>query len=502
MTIHPAPSTFGSLDALLRDSAGGRHLLASSPGPVADAFLLDLSPVSVIVGPQGSAKTTTCIKRAVLRCMRMPPWASGVRRYTLGVFRATYRQLWDTTIPSWTEILPRKAEYVEWLGSPPNPATQITRWRDPWGECEMHTLFRAFDESADPNSMRGAQFTDVYLNEMDTLPEDLFTWLVGRVGRNPVETILKRPGFIFGDMNAPDVLNWTYRDFFEAPKPGFTLYRQPGGRDPGAENIAAVGAEYYARQASVNAHRPWWVRRMVDNRPGFSRDTDLVYPEYDDETMRSPTPLEVFPELPVVVGSDAGGVTHAGAVVQFTRDGQARVLAEAVPERGGATELGEMLAAILAEPRFRDCQFVGRCDPAALAAEDTKDGSDRQRLEKAAGFKVEKAPSNDPTVRHGWLRPFLRVVGGKPMFLLDPSVKAIRRGLNQTYAFRTLRGSKERTGVAKTPDSHPVEGLEYACSASGVAAVLDRQRARRQERDKRRAEDRAADRYNPLRRRG
>lgn len=494
-----APATFGSLDAALKITADGASLLARSPGPVADAFLVDRSPVSAIMGPQGSAKTTTCIKRAILRTQRMPPWAEGgtLRRYTLGVFRQTYRQLWDGTIPSWLSVLPKKADNAEWHGSSPNPATHRVRWRDPWGECELVAMFRAFDESADPNSMRGAQFTDVYLNEMDTLPEDLFTWLVGRVGRNPVETILGRPGWIFGDLNAPDVLNWTYRDFVEEPKPGFTLYRQPGGRDPGAENLDVVGPDYYARQASLNAHRPWWVRRMVDNRPGFSRDADLVYPEFDDVTMRAATPLEVCPELPVVIGSDAGGVTHAAAVMQFAY-GQCRVLAEVIPDRGGATELGEALAEELAKPRYKGCQFVAVADPASGAGEDTKDGSDRKRLEKALGVKVEKAPSNDPLERHAWLRPFLRIVGGKPMFLLDPSIKAIRRGLNQTYHYLRARGSNERQRVAKTPDSHPVEALEYGCSQSGVAAVLRRKR----ERDKTRA-DRAAkgERFHPLRRR-
>lgn len=491
------PSTFGSLDAALKQTDEGRNLLATSPGPVADAFLLDQSPASVIMGPQGSGKTTTCIKRCLLRTTRMPPWAGGVRRYTVGIFRQTYRQLWDSTIPSWLSVLPKKADNVDWTGSSPNPATHVVRWTDPWGDCELHALFRAFDESADPNSMRGAQFTDVYLNEMDTLPEDLFVWLVGRVGRNPVETVLGRPGWIFGDMNAPDVLSWVYRDFIEDLKPGYKLYRQPGGREPGAENLRVVGEAYYARQASINAHRPWWVRRMVDNKPGFSRDADLVYPEFDDVTMRAATPLEVFRELPVVVGSDAGGTTHAAAILQF-HGGQCRVLAEVIPHRGGATELGEAVAEVLAHPRFAGCEIVAVCDPAAKAAEDTKDGSDRKRLEKAMGVKVDLAASNDPNERHAWLRGFMRVVGGKPMFLLDPSIKAIRRGLNQTYAFRTARGTNERQSVIKTPDSHPVEALEYGCSKSGAAATLRRVKDRERARADRKAK--GGERFNPLRR--
>jgi hypothetical protein len=47
----------------------------------------------------------------------------------------------------------------------------------------------------------------------------------------------------------PSVTEYVYRDFFESPKPGHVLFRQPGGLDPDAENIQAVGRAYYENSA-------------------------------------------------------------------------------------------------------------------------------------------------------------------------------------------------------------------------------------------------------------
>jgi hypothetical protein len=45
--------------------------------------------------------------------------------------------------------------------------------------------FRAFGETMDPDDILGNEFTDCYLNEWPTLPEELCSALVDRVGREP-----------------------------------------------------------------------------------------------------------------------------------------------------------------------------------------------------------------------------------------------------------------------------------------------------------------------------
>jgi hypothetical protein len=84
-------------------------------------------------------------------------------------------------------------------------------------------------------------------------------------------------------------------------------------------------------------------------------------------------------------------------------DGQLRVYAEIALERGGMEELAKAMLALEAR-RFQGCEFRTVCDPAMVAGEDKipdgdigsqqriSRGSDRQRLSKALGRKVDLAP--------------------------------------------------------------------------------------------------------------
>lgn len=305
-------------------------------------------------------------------------------------------------------------------------------------------------------------------------------------------------------MNAPDVLSWTFRDLHETLRPGYCLYRQPGGRDPGAENLDAMGREYYEHQARVNAHRPWWVRRMVDNLPGFSRDTDLVYASFDDIRMVASAQLAPLRELPVLVGID-GGLTPAAVYMQEIADGQLRIYAEVVLERGGMRELADAMLAVEVA-RFRGCDFVYRCDPAMIAGEDTEDGSERRRLGKHLGgrpIKPARVNNNDIDARVGTIRAkiALNLDGGRPGLILDPACRALRRGFNQTYHFRRLRTTHDRASIEKTPDSHPHDALGYGATECGTAEARRRMSEVAEARAKRMAEARAAPRYSPFRRR-
>ncbi|EKS26506.1 hypothetical protein [Afipia felis] len=501
----PAVNFGNDMNSALAQNAG--HDVLTSAGPISDDYMLSTADVSVIEGPQGSAKTTSSFKKMLVEAQRIYPGADGVRRYELGVFREKYDNLWKATIPSYFTVIPKNFPGSEWTGASPRAAKHVVRFDDGFGRIELTVHFLAFGESASPEDLRGLQFTDVYLNEIDTMPENLFTYLVGRVGRSPPRAVIRRGGRIYGDMNAPDVLSWTYRDLHEDPKEGYKLFRQPGGRDPGAENLKAMGREYYDYQARINAHRPWWVRRMVDNLPGFSRDMDLVYSRFDDQRMVSPMPLQVFPYLPVLVGVD-GGLTPAAWYAQETNDGQLRILAEICLERGGMKELAEEML-VLEGRRFAGCEFATVCDPAMGNGEtddvgEVSEGSERLRLSKHLGRKVvcAKVSNQDIDARCEVIRDkiSLNLEGGRPGYILDPSCKALRRGKNQTYHFRRLQGTNDRASIAKTPDSHIGDAEQYGSTLCGTAAAKTRQREDRQRRERRREEARNAGRYNPHKR--
>lgn len=498
----PVPDyDFGSLNRVLIETAGTPRILKAA-GPISQAYLLSTSPISLITGPGGSAKTTTSIIKALLETQRIYPGADGVRRYVLGVWRQKYDNLWGATIPSWWKILPENLPGSKWTGSKPRAAEQIIPFDDAWGRAILTVRFRAFGDSMDPEDLLGNEMTDAYLNEMSTLPEELFIALIDRVGRDPPRSVIRRSGRIFGDSNAPDVMNYCYRDFYEDLKPGYALFRQPGGRDPGAENTAIMGREYWENSARLNAHRPWWVKRMVDARPGFTRDVDIVYDKFDDD-VNVKAGLEAFKQLPVLVGID-GGFTPSAVYCQEMGDGQLRILGEVVIERGRMTELARAMLAFEAQ-RFPGCEFADICDPAMCAGEDMEgadEKSDRQKLADKLGRDVVPAPTNEVAVRIGVVRDKieLNLGPGKPGVVLDRRCKCLRRGFNQTYHFRRTRGTNDLSNIEKTPDSHPHDALQYACSKTGSEAARVRRSDLERKRQARRtaARESAGARYNPL----
>ncbi len=495
-----APALIGDDLALAAAKPTGTVNLMRSAGPISDQYILSTAPVSLIIGPGGSGKTIASCKKSLVEAQRMRPGPDGVRRYVLGAWRQKYVNLWKATIPSWWKVFPRTLGKFE--GSSPREAQHVIPFRDAWGDIEITVRFRAFGESMDPEDVLGNEFTDCLLNEWPTLPEDLFIALVDRVGRDPPREISGRTGRFFGDGNAPDVQHYTYRDFFETPKPGYRLFRQPSGLSPEAENIEAVGRDYYLNSANVNSHRPWWIKRMIHAQPGFTRANMPCWPEWNDDRNMARAAIPVIKELPVIWGID-GGLTARAVAMQERGDGQLRWLAETSIERGGMRELATRMLAIEASPRFAGCTFVDSCDPAMLAGEDTEEGSDRARLSEYLGRDVKPAPTQNPDARHEAVRAKLRHTceNGEPGLLVDPSCKTLRRGANQTFHFKTIAGSDDVGNVAKTLDGHTCEAGEYGALLCGSALARKRAdeiaRARRARQDK----NRDAKRYNPLGRR-
>jgi hypothetical protein len=492
------------LDAEGNRLPGLTHNLANSAGPISDGYILSTAPVSFIVGPGGSGKTVASVKKAILEAMRIRPGPDGVRRYTLGVWRQKYDNLWKTTLRSWWKVLPRDIPGSTFTGSSPRAAEHIVRFNDHWGPIVLTAIFRAFGEVADPDDILGNECTDVYLNEMPTLPENLFTSLVDRIGRDPPMHVIGRPGRFFGDGNAPDVTNWTYRDFYENKRDGYSLFDQPGGLEEGAEN-PAMGREYYENSVRLNAHRKWWVRRMVHNKPGFNRDGDLVYPAYDDDRNLNKETIRPIRGLPVVVGID-GGLTPAALYKQELGNGQSRWLAEVALDRGGMAELARAMLALEVR-RFPDHDsdaFFYVCDPSMNEGDDTEDGSVRARLERHLGRRrVRLASTNVPEMRWAAVRAKLALTldEGEPGLLLDPSCKGCRRGFNQTYAFRKIHGTNDLGGVVKSFDSHIHDAGQYAELASGDARAQKSRKEVEEERRRKREAARQQGRYSPLRRR-
>jgi hypothetical protein len=102
--------------------------------------------------------------------------------------------------------------------------------------------FFSFGEEANEEDLRGLEYTDIELIEIDTLPHKLLVGLGRAVGREPPQEVIKRTGRRWGALNAPTTQNWTYKFFWENERPPYKLFMQPGGMEPARKTSRRTAA--------------------------------------------------------------------------------------------------------------------------------------------------------------------------------------------------------------------------------------------------------------------
>lgn len=468
--------------------SGALNLVWRSPGPVASAFMAADAFVEIINGPVGSGKTVTSMMKAVRRAQQQRPSTREtvrgpgggqvpVRKFKLCAVRDTYRQLWRSTLQSWFTRFPRNVG--EFTGAEGAPAVHKIDFALPdYSIVQFHVDFVALGDQSVEDVLRGYEPTAFYLNELDLLAADVLKYASGRAGRYPpMEEGGPTWRGIIADCNAPVIDSWLYDKIFlatpeERAAAGIALFRQPGGLDAGAENLANLdgGRAYYDRQVALNRDDPGYVKRMVHNLPGFNRNGQPIYAEFND--LLHVGEVDAVPALPLIVGLDAGG-SPAGAITQRMPSGQWRILDELVTAPGtGPTRFGNLLAQRLAE-RFPNWSAVrGVCDPSALyGADRTQGDKDWSEIVAAqAGIRIDPAPTNKPTARWEAVRvPLTRLIDGRPGVVLHPRCRVLRAGFNAGYRFRAIQGASGRISeeAEKSRESHVHDALQYAMSAGG-----------------------------------
>lgn len=491
-----AASAIGALDV---NSPGSLPDLrpVTFPGPVAEAFYWDDSNVVGIQGPVGSGKTTTLLYSRLRRAKMMPrSVVNGLRDYKLTAIRHTYRDIWSTTIPSYVAVFP-KAMGV-WSGGRGDPVTHVIEFADKLGPIRMTTEFKAFGDSIE-DAMRGLQTTDMWMNEMDTMPVDVFTDGITRIGRWPGKSHFRNYpieqqsyGQIVGDFNAPEETNWTFGVFHDekareamsremmlilpkGAKPiSISFHRQPGGRDQGAENLHNLAPSYYATAIAGMklAGRGDKVARLIDNKVTYIRiGTPVFEREFRRRIHVSDVPLEPDPELPLLIGLDQG-LIGAAVIAQFRPPMHWRILAEMMFPR-------ERLLAKVFGGRLRDLldeQFSGfRIEGAwgDMAGEQGSALSDHEKITwnslvgQTAGFTVRPQiiGSNRIDPRLEAVRAALEFVeGGEPGIVIDPGLKYLPAAFEARYVWTdeiTPTGDKRKLPDKRQPEANVMDALQY-----------------------------------------
>jgi hypothetical protein len=462
------------------------------PGPICASFVDDWSPLSAIMGPVGSGKTTGCLVKIVKAAqLQRPSPRDGIRRYKHLVIRDTFTNLQRTILPSWFNIFPKDAG--EWVGGP--PATHRLQFSDRWGPIHLQVDFMGLGDDAVENLLRGYEGTGFYGNEVDLMGYGVVDFLQSRMGRYPSK-MDGGPTWFGGwlDFNAPEQDHWLHQLLVDGeipesdpvrPATGISFFVQPGGLDAGAENRHNLPPRYY--ETMMRTMPDWRARRLVHNRWGYSRDGKPVHPEFNDTLHVAATRLEPVRGVKLRVAMDAGG-TPAAVIGQELAGGRTRLIAEVVSGPGtGPRRFGEMLLEGLQERcRHHDVREVeGVCDPSAEYG-GNDEGADphwMRAVQDVVKFRIRPAPTNKPLARQQALKTKLtRMVEGQPSFLMCPSMKNLRKALNSGYHFRKIQllGASGRfdTKPAKNPFSHIAEAAEYfeLGGTGGLVAALGMER--------------------------
>jgi hypothetical protein len=504
-----------------------RRKLFYPAGPVAARFMASRRQRRGIMGPFGSSKTSTCLIDLVAKAQVSRVQPDGWRRFKTISVRDTFRELEKTTIPSWLNWFPKKADGSDWTGGEGGrPARHTIMFENEREDYRLEYIieFIGLNGRSVEDALRGYEYTAVHLGELDRLSPEVYDYATGRWGRYPQTDKDTGAGpdwwGVVMDFNAPDTENWVYTDLIEkADEADFEFFRQPGGLDPGAENLKHLpgGRAYYEDLAKGKPD--WWVRRFVHNQYGYSRDGKPVYPEFNDALHVATGPLMPAPGVPLVIGADAGG-TPAALIKQHMPNGQWRWLDEIVTpanEITGPNRFGERINLVLAEPRYkawaasfllrgdrREIPMIGGwADPSALHGADREAGERNwiETVSHVTQIRFRPAPSNESGVRQEALRvPLTRMIDGRePGLLISPTCKVARKGMNSGYRLRKV----QLIGVDRYEDkpeknefSHVIEAGQYGMLGGGEFLEVTGRREKR-ERALRNAPASPAD-YNPF----
>lgn len=494
------------------------ELTMASVGPVSDAFLRDMRSTTAIMGPYGSAKTTTCFKKVLQATLWQRPGRDGIRRSRGMIIRSTYGQLKTNVMKDWFEWFPQTKDNWKDIENQHTLRFEINGL----GKFHIEVLFRAVDQVAKPEQLfKGVNLTWAWLNEADTLLPNIRSFLYPRLGRYP---LAKHGGCAwFGmwcDMNAPDINNYTYDWLVNqnhgipedlqaklveiyGDRFGIGFHRQPGGLSPQAENLQNLPRGYYEGLAATMPVND--KRRFVDNEFGAVRNGQPVYPEFNDRFHVSEHMLVPIQGVETFLAIDGGSTPAATLLQRDPKNGQVRALDEIVVfandsdqalekmgPKGFAKTVKEHLAQNWPGLKLHRTIF---CDPAALygEVEESEDWAWATEFAQEMKMKVKAAPGtagNRLTPRLKAVRDCLTEnCGSQPGLLLSPRCKYLRQGFNAGYVYTRVRTSsgigRWRDEPEKNDFSHVQDALQYGVLAikkhthSPDESEADRQKARK-----------------------
>lgn len=401
--------------------------------------------IRVVVGPVGSGKSVGCCWEIFLRAMKQKPNADGIRMSRWIIVRNTLPQLETTTMATWKQWfgdhifkgarISGRPPYRQTIDYPLGDGTSVN----------LEVIFLALDAQEDVTKLLSLEATGIWFNEFRDIDEEIFKVATSRVGRYPRELDggCTWHGIIC-DTNPPDIGHWVYKLCEENESANVSVYKQPSGLSPDAENLKYLPKGYYENMAIGKPKE--WINVYVHGKYGYFQDGKSVYEGvWNDDYHFANEKLQALPGRPLVGGIDASGRSPAAVIMQTTPTGQLQCLWEMCVFDVGAVQFSKLLRQEI-QMSFPHHNIRWWGDPAGGFKTQTDERTYFDIL-RGEGIQVYPSPGMRFNERLEGVNSILsRNIGGKPAFLLSKECNMLRKGFNGGYKYRNIGfGGNKRT---------------------------------------------------------
>lgn len=472
--------------------------------------------VKLVDGPFGSGKTCMIMNDAKYYCLAQAPAPDGVRYTRIGVVRGTYPELTSTTRNSILEVFPEQFGTVRSAGSPilghyrfpvgDGPYDYLAEGRA-WHEgdgtiCDVEFALQALQTAQDAEKIKSANWTFAIINEATSIDFEVFTAILGRIGRYPTENMggCTYAGVLI-DTNQPPQGHWLL-SLYKNPPANYMILHQPPAAfkhtdeqgnvtyelNHNAENLRNLGAkkkpddfqswsheqqeqflhdkgvDYYDNQ--IKALQLKGRQDMIDSLFCMldvpMRDGKPVFTLFNMDAHVSREPIQVIPYKNVVVGYDTSGI-HPATVFMQEQGSNWIVLDELYGEDLGMQAFIEQAFLSLIAEKYPTNTIIISCDPAN--AKDSYTGLSPSQHLQEHGFQVYMPKTNDPKTRIRAVDLMLNKRAGG--LIVSCNCHLLINALQGGYRYKKLRvmGSVEEAYDPKPEKnnySHIADALQYA----------------------------------------
>ena len=452
--------------------------LVYTPPPTVARFMDDNeSLVRVLVGPVGSGKSMGAIMEILRRACAQAPY-NGVRYSRWALIRNTLQQLRQTVLSDIQQYLGPIVHYFV------TDSTIQIRVGLPDGtslHCDMVMI--PLDSKEDVRRLLSMQLTGAWINEMREVPIEVVSALLGRLGRYPSKIMGGPTWFgLIGDTNPWDTDSAYHERLVLEPATNWTLYHQPSGIGPDAENVDNLPPNYYENLSDNKDIE--WAQVHVESMWGTSNAGQAVF----RKSFHAPThvrnmQLSVNPSKPLMIGLDFGR-TPCALIGQIDNYGRGIIMREVVTEGMGLNQMvQEHLKPVLFSEPFAGRRVFIVGDPAGREKSQITEETPFDAL-KAEGFLAYPASTNKIDPRLLAVEKMLRsqIVGEPGLQINREGCPTLIQALGNKYRYRKKRdGQLEDLPEKLHPWSDICDALQYFCLGANqnlTGHVMSRDRPR------------------------